>query len=147
MADAKIGTLSIDKAYIGSDEVQKMYLGETEVWSAGGGGGTYTVILTNSESECPYLSFNNDAGVQYSTDGGTTWTPLGSGLDDSTTTITLTDISTLMVDAIYSWEWSQMYGWDGSAWQTISTDITGIDPADFTSLLGTYTKFAVRIDT
>ena len=45
MADAKIGTLSIDKAYIGSDEVQKMYLGETEVWSASSPSSGYSVSL------------------------------------------------------------------------------------------------------
>lgn len=48
MAGIKIGALSIDKAYIGSDEVQKMYLGETEVWSASSPSSGYSGTITNS---------------------------------------------------------------------------------------------------
>ena len=58
MADAKIGTLSIDKAYIGSDEVQKMYLGETEVWSAAVPGVTVNFTVEGNATS---------AGIAYKT--------------------------------------------------------------------------------
>lgn len=109
--------------------------------------GGYTVILTNSSSECPSLTDANGAGVEYSTDGGTTWTHLGDGAFDTSTTITLSNISSLLIGYCEdAWITQEMYGWDGSSWQTIDELVTGTGPADFTSLLGTYTKFAVRID-
>lgn len=40
MGKINIGSLSVDKSYIGTDEVQKMYLGETEVYSAAPSGYT-----------------------------------------------------------------------------------------------------------
>ena len=67
MADAKIGTLSIDKAYIGTGEVTKMYLGETEVWSAQSP--TYSVTIDT----WTISGATSDADYFYSTDNGTTW--------------------------------------------------------------------------
>lgn len=102
----------------------------------------YTVVLTNSDGTCPNLSLLNDAGVQYSTDGGTTWTSLGDGADDTSTTITLTNISSLLLYPILGADTGVLYGWDGSSWVYIYT-------ADYFSLdeyLGTYSKFGVQFD-
>jgi len=100
---------------------------------------SYTVELTNS-----YGGYMNDAGVKYSTDGGTTWNNLGSR-GNTSTTITLSNITQLQVtyqsSAVVM---GSVYGYNGSSWVEISSAYITYD---LTPYLGTYQKFSAQFDT
>lgn len=130
-------------------ESYDVYDGDTLVANVPVGGATtaYTVDLTNSSSVCPNLSYNNDAGVEYSTDGGVTWITLGSGINDRSTTVTLTDIVQLSIQGVRDdVVASQIYGFNGTSWESLG-EIDQLTPyGQLTPYLSDYTKFGVRLD-